>query len=140
MGHQLLFVRVHKRNEERKNKASNAAALKQANGKNVGYVPRNQMPSTLTASGFTSTSMAGNGGGEEELDPESAAGLAKLRATDEEINSGLDAIGKTIDNLGQIAATMKDEVSRNHSYSVVKAKLSLFFYLLPCTSYHIFLF
>jgi hypothetical protein len=46
----------------------------------------------------------------EDLDEESASGLAQVHATDAEINAGLDSIGNTLDNLGHISAAMKSEV------------------------------
>lgn len=45
------------------------------------------------------------------LDEDSAAGLAKLRSKDAEIDAGIDAISRTIDNLANIGAAMKDEVN-----------------------------
>ncbi len=46
----------------------------------------------------------------QQLDAESAAGLAKLKDEDAEIDAGIDAISKTIDNLNNIAGQMRDEV------------------------------
>lgn len=74
-------------------------------------MPRNKQASTLTASGLTSAGMTKGGRGEDqELDDESAAGLQRLKDNDAEIDAGIDAISKTIDNLSSIANTMKDEV------------------------------
>jgi len=94
---------VQQRNEERKNKASASKQLEKA-----GYVPRNKNP---TASGLSSTTMTGKGRNakDQELDAESAAGLKKVEANEAEINAGLSAIDKTLDNLNLLAGAMKDE-------------------------------
>eukprot|EP01034_Spumella_vulgaris_P027559 gene27559-34298_t len=99
---------VKDRNEARKNKASAAASSKNAD--KIGYVPRNKQASELKASGLTSSKMSGkNGPSDQDLDDESAAGLNKLKENDAEIDAGIDAISRTIDNLSGIAATMKEE-------------------------------
>ncbi len=96
------------RNEARKNKAASAASSKNAD--KIGYVPRNKQASNLTASGLTSSKMSGkNQASDQDLDDESAAGLNKLKENDAEIDAGIDAISRTIDNLSGIAATMKEE-------------------------------
>lgn len=46
----------------------------------------------------------------QELDEDSAAGLARLRQNDNEIDSGVANLSRTIDTLGNIGAAMKDEV------------------------------
>jgi hypothetical protein len=46
----------------------------------------------------------------QALDEDSAAGLARLREKDAEIDAGIDAISRTIDNLTSIGSAMKDEV------------------------------
>ena len=102
--------RVSQRNEQRKLKA---AQSKQSD--KMGYVPRNkQAAATLTASGLSSGGMTNRGKTAEDqrLDAESAAGLSKLKETDTEIDAGIDAISRTIDNLNNIAGQMKDEVSK----------------------------
>lgn len=105
----VFRFRVKDRNEARKAKAA-AAATSSKNADKIGYVPRSKQGSTLTASGLTSTSMARKGGpSDQDLDDESAAGLARLKENDAEIDAGIDAISRTIDNLGGIAATMKEE-------------------------------
>ncbi len=67
------------------------------------------------ASGLASPSMTRGRGGaadtSQDLDAESASGLARLKKRDADIDQGVDAIGKTLDNLGQIAGAMKDEVT-----------------------------
>lgn len=69
----------------------------------------------MNASGLTSAGMMGQGAGRNDpsqtLDEDSAAGLAKLREQDAEIDAGIDQISRTIDNLTNIAGAMKDEVS-----------------------------
>lgn len=75
----------------------------------VGYVPRNR-GAAPTASGLTSSAM--NRGGkkdDQDLDPESAAGLAKIKAQDSEINDGLDNISRALDKIGNIAGSINDE-------------------------------
>ena len=51
---------------------------------------------------------------DQQLDAESAAGLAKLKEADAEIDAGIEAISRTIDNLGNIAGSMKDAVSSDY--------------------------
>jgi len=122
---------VKDRNEARKAKAAaNAqAANGTANGSSkaadkIGYVPRNKQASTLTASGLTSTGMT-RGGKDQELDDVSAAGLARLKEQDAEIDAGIDAISKTIDNLGNIANTMKEETQmQNKKLNKIDEKMS----------------
>lgn len=104
-----LSRRVKDRNEARHAKAAAASGSSKAAGK-IGYVPRNQQASTLTASGLTSASMVRGKQPDQDLDEESAAGLKKLQESDAEIDAGLDAIGRTIDSLTNIASTMKEEV------------------------------
>lgn len=100
---------VKDRNEARKAKAAASAGSSKAADK-IGYVPRNKQASTLTASGLTSAGMTKGGrAADQELDDESAAGLQRLKDNDAEIDAGIDAISKTIDNLGNIAQTMKEE-------------------------------
>jgi hypothetical protein len=103
----LLLCRINQRNEQRKTKA---AQSKQA--EKLGYVPRNKQAATLTASGLSSGGMTNRGktADDQKLDAESAAGLAKIKDTDAEIDAGIDAISRTIDNLNSIAGSMKDEV------------------------------
>jgi hypothetical protein len=78
----------------------------------IGYVPRNRQ-TNLTASGLSSASIANRKGksDDQELDPESTAGLARVKATDVEINDGLDDISRALDNIGNLAGAIKDEVS-----------------------------
>lgn len=101
------MYRITTRNEQRKVKA---AQSKQA--EKMGYVPRNKQAATLTASGLSSGGMTNRGktADDQKLDAESAAGLSKIKDTDAEIDAGIDAISRTIDNLNNIAGSMKDEV------------------------------
>lgn len=46
----------------------------------------------------------------QALDEDSAAGMARLREKDAEIDAGIDSISRTIDNLSSIGSAMKDEV------------------------------
>ena len=54
--------------------------------------------------------MGRNKAADQQLDPTSAAGLARLKAEDAEIDAGIDTISKALDNLANIATTIKDEV------------------------------
>lgn len=94
---------VTMRNDERKNKASAKNNLEKA-----GYIPRNKQP---TQSGLMSTGMVGKGRTpkDQELDEEDAAGLKKVQDNDAEINAGLQAIDKTLDNLNALAGAMREE-------------------------------
>jgi hypothetical protein len=104
---------VSQRNEERKNKA---AASRQAD-KFGGYVSRNKNAGTLQESGLTSTSLAGGrrGGADQELDAESAAGLARVKETDAEIDAGIDAISRTIGNIANMSSQMRDETATQNA-------------------------
>jgi hypothetical protein len=99
-------ISVTQRNDERKNKASASRQLEKA-----GYVPRNKQ--APTASGLSSSSMVGKGrtAKDQELDEESAAGLKKVQDNDAEINAGLNAIDKIVENLGNLSVAMKEEVN-----------------------------
>lgn len=46
---------------------------------------------------------------DQELDSESAAGLGRVKAQDQEIDDGLDSIARTLDKLGNIAGAINDE-------------------------------
>lgn len=73
---------------------------------------RNKNSSSLQESGLTSTSLAGGrrGNADQELDAESAAGLARVKETDAEIDAGIDAISRTMDNIANLSSQMRDEV------------------------------
>jgi hypothetical protein len=49
---------------------------------------------------------------DQQLDSESEAGLARLKAADQEINEGLDGISNSLDRLGAIALSINDEVTK----------------------------
>ena len=106
----ILNDRVTERNEARKERAAVNAASRHTD--KIGYVPRNKQAAAMNASGLTSAGMMGQGRNDpsQALDDESAAGLAKLREQDAEIDAGIDQISRTIDNLTNIAGAMKDEV------------------------------
>jgi hypothetical protein len=107
--------RVTQRNEARKNKAAERSKA----ADKIGYVPRNKQ-TTASASGLSSAGMVrGKDARDQQLDAESAAGLAKLKESDAEIDAGIDAISRTIDNLNNIAGQMKDEVGIFCSVGVV---------------------
>ena len=91
----------------------------------IGYVPRNQKVD-LKASGLTSSRGAAASGTDDsqELDSESAAGLARVKAQDAEIDAGLDSISRTLDNLGNIASSINDE-TRTQNKKLEKLEGSL---------------
>jgi hypothetical protein len=94
-------------------------------------VPRDK--AVLVASGLTSAGLVHNrsgnfGGGpgnpfgaqgnaqpdsSQVLDEESESRLAQLRATDAEIDEGLDGISKSLDNIARIAKDMNSEVKQS---------------------------
>jgi hypothetical protein len=98
---------VTARNDERKIKAAGSK-----NVDKIGYVPRNKQAAGMTASGLSSAGMSGRGRNDPDqaLDEDSAAGLARLKEKDAEIDAGIDAISRGIDNLTSISTAMKDEV------------------------------
>lgn len=113
---------VHERNEARKAKAASTAAAKQA--ERVGYIPRNKQPATLQESGLSSAGMI-SGRKQEQLDDESAAGLARVKETDKEIDQGIEEISASIDRLGNIAGQMKDEtVTQNAKLERIDANMN----------------
>jgi hypothetical protein len=86
-----------------------AAGNTSRHAEKLGYVPRNNKG--MSASGMSSAGMMRGKQQEEELDEESSAGLAKAKANDAEIDAGLDALSRTMDNLSSIAGAMREEVS-----------------------------
>jgi len=95
------------RNEKRKITAAEDAKPV----KRVGYVPRDRQES-LTDTGLTSAGLLGRSSPPPvELDPESAAGMARLESKDAQIDQGLDALGRSIDNIHSISNAMKQEVT-----------------------------
>lgn len=81
----------------------------------IGHVPKDKI--NLTSMGLTSAGMLGgrSKSDSEDLDEESASGLAQVHANDAEINAGLDSIGNTLDNIGHISAAMKSEVTSQNA-------------------------
>ena len=95
----------------------NAARMEKLGGKpksgsqaeKIGYVPRAQQ-AKMAQSGLSSARMGGaNKAKDDELDEDSAAGLAQLRANDAEIDEGMDRIASAIDRIGGLAAEMGKE-------------------------------
>jgi hypothetical protein len=78
----------------------------------IGYVPRAQQ-AKMAQSGLTNTRMGGVKA-DEELDEDSAAGLAQLKANDAEIDQGMDRISSALDRIGNIASAMGQE-TRSHT-------------------------
>lgn len=112
---------INQRNDQRKQKT---AQSKQS--EKLGYVPRNKQAATLTATGLSSGGMTNRGktADDQRLDADSAAGLAKIKETDAEIDAGIDAISRTIDNLNNIAGSMKDEtVTQNAKLEEMERKM-----------------
>jgi hypothetical protein len=58
--------------------------------------------------------MSRNKAPDQQLDQESEAGMARYRTKDSEIDAGLDVVSNQIDNLTNIASTMKTEVKIIH--------------------------
>lgn len=106
----MYVHRVTQRNEDRKERAAASAASRHT--EKIGYVPRNKQAAGMSASGLTSAGMMGQSRNDpsQTLDEDSAAGLARLREQDAEIDVGIDQISRQIDNLTNIAGAMKDEV------------------------------
>jgi hypothetical protein len=102
-----LFISIQQRNEERKQKAANQSRQGEKFGM---YVPRNK-GSALQESGYSNAGVRKKGGKaeEEELDEESKQGLARIKASDGEIDAGIDAIARTMDNITNMAAAMREE-------------------------------
>ena len=62
----------------------------------------------MAQTGLVSSRMA-NSSVEEELDPDSAEGLAQLKANDKEIDQGIDGISSALDRLAGISSAMNAE-------------------------------
>jgi hypothetical protein len=105
---------VVQRNEDRKDKAAEKSRQADRFG---GYVPRNKTSTPLQASGLTSTGLAGRGrdSADQQLDEDSAAGLAKIKETDAEIDQGIDQIANTLDRVANIAGAMKEETAKQNA-------------------------
>ena len=113
---------VRERNQARMEKLKPKSQLSQAD--KIGYVPR-AAQAKMAESGLTNSRMASHTGkAEEQLDEDSAAGLAGLKATDAEIDQGLDRISNAIDRIGNIAAAMGQE-ARSHTDKLEKINESM---------------
>jgi hypothetical protein len=77
----------------------------------IGYVPRAQQ-AKISASGLTSTVGRKK---QEDLDDESAQGLAGLRANDQEIDQGLDNLSNALDRVANIAEGFKYETTKQNN-------------------------
>lgn len=60
---------------------------------------------------------------DEDLDEESAAGLQAVKDDDALIDSGIDDISQSIDRLGAVALSMKEEVSSEKDIGVSRSLL-----------------
>jgi hypothetical protein len=100
------IAEVRERNQARmeKMRPNNTQAEK------IGYVPRAQQ-AKMAQSGLVSSRMA-NSHKEEDLDGESAEGLAQLKANDKEIDQGLDQISTALDRLANISTAMNVETKQ----------------------------
>lgn len=95
-------------NDIKERNAARIGSKPTSQAEKVGYVPRSRQAG-MTASGLTSAGMI-KGKKQDDLDEDSANGLAQLKANDNEIDAGLDAISSVLDNLGGISSTMKSEI------------------------------
>jgi len=100
---------IVQRQEARQEKA---AASRHADKMGGGFGRAGNKPTTLTATGFSSAGMINGrrGAKDQELDDESAAGLARLEKEDAEIDAGVDSIGRTLDNLKNISDAAREEL------------------------------
>lgn len=72
----------------------------------IGYVPRDKVP-ILVETGLNSRGKSDD----QELDLDSAEGLARLRAKDAEIDDSLGEVLRVVDNLDNISKAMNEEVN-----------------------------
>lgn len=84
-----------------------AAGALSTQAEKIGYVPRNRV-ATMKESGLTSAGIM-KGSKTDHLDEDSQAGLRRIMARDAQIDEGLDAIGKSVDRLGSIAAAINEQ-------------------------------
>jgi hypothetical protein len=81
----------------------------------IGYVPRSQQ-ARMAQSGLSNARMAGGSKAkDEELDEDSAAGLAQLRANDAEIDEGMDKVSSALDRIANIASSIGSEANTQTS-------------------------
>lgn len=109
-----IICRVQQRNDERKIKAGEKSRQAEKFG---GYIPRSKGGSVnLQSSGLASANLAGGRkGAEQQLDEDSAAGLARVRETDAEIDEGIDNIAQTLDRIAQISTQMYEETNTQNA-------------------------
>jgi len=113
---------VRERNAARMDKLKPKTQLSQAD--KIGYVPR-AAQAKMAQSGLSNSRMASQTGkNEEDLDEDSAAGLAGLKANDAEIDQGLDRIASAVDRIGNIASAMGSE-ARAHTDKLDKINDSM---------------
>ena len=101
--------RIRERNTERAATLKSNTSSKHA--EKIGYVPRHKQAAGLKASGLTATGLRSKNqtDANKGLDAETAADMRDIRNADAEIDEGIDAISRTIDNLGSLAGTIRDE-------------------------------
>jgi len=100
---------VRERNAARMEKIGGKPKKGSSQAEKIGYVPRAQQ-ARMAQSGLSSARMGGTAKAkEDELDEDSAAGLAQLRANDAEIDEGMDRIASAIDRIGGLASEMGKE-------------------------------
>lgn len=114
----LTFSIANRQNDRR----AKGTAGGSSQAEKIGYVPRSRNPG-LTASGLTVT------GGtrvveDQELDEASAAGLARLKAKDADIDRGLDEISTAVDRIGAMAREIHSEAKNSTAkIDVIESKL-----------------
>lgn len=104
---------VRDRNMARMEKLKPKSGAGGSQADKIGYVPRAQQ-AKMAQSGLSSSRMAGKPAAEDELDEDSAAGLAQLKANDAEIDQSMDRVGAALDRIGNIASQMGSE-ARSHT-------------------------
>jgi hypothetical protein len=61
---------------------------------------------------------------DQELDEASAAGLARLKAKDEDIDRGIDDISRAIDRIGNMASEIRNEAKNSTAkIDIIDSKL-----------------
>ena len=96
------MYRVKNRDTERAH-AKQSSATKAGQTEKIGFIPRNKVP-VLQATGYSATK------DEDEPDADTAAGLARLKEKDADIDRTLGDVLRIVDNLDNIAGAMNEEV------------------------------
>jgi hypothetical protein len=96
-------IRDVKERQNQRVQSTNKAANASAQASKIGYVSRSRQ-TELQESDYSSSF----GDKDEEMDEESRAGLDRLRSNEREIDSGVEQIANSLDNLMSMAGAMKD--------------------------------